>query len=128
MSRRDFIHVAVREALENDGWQINYDPLIIDLVTEKLKLEIDIGGEKIMRATKNKKEVAIEIKSFGIVSTITAFHTALGQYLNYRDAMEYGNYPQELYLGVSEEGFNKLRESSFIMTQMEKYRFRFGNY
>lgn len=121
MSRRDFIHVAVREALENGGWEITDDPLLIELEFDEFPFQIDIGAEKLIKASKNKRQVAIEVKSFKRFSTISDFHTALGQYLNYRDAIELGDYPHELYLGVGQKGYDKLIASYFIRMQLIRY-------
>ena len=97
MSRRDFIHVAVREALENDGWSITDDPYIIELTFEENFFSVDLGASKILNAFKGDEKVLIEIKSLNKESIINEFHTVLGQFLNYRDAMESGRIPRALY-------------------------------
>jgi len=48
---------------------------------------IDLGAEQMIAAEKKGKKIAIEIKSFIQNSFISAFHTALGQYINYRLGM-----------------------------------------
>lgn len=121
MSKRDFIHVAVREALENEGWEITDDPFLIDLKFEETSFKVDIGAQKLISATKGAKEIAVEIKTLGEMSVINAFHTVLGQYLNYRDALELSEDSAELFLGVSKEGYKKLYDSPFIKMQLVRY-------
>ena len=124
MSRRDFIHVAVRAALENDGWKVTDDPLLISLEFEKFNFQIDLGIENLINALKNTEKIAIEVKSFDALSLISSFHTALGQYLNYKDALEMGNYPHSLHLGVSELGYERLMNSRFIRMQLIRYEIK----
>lgn len=124
MSRRDFIHVAVREALENGGWEITDDPFLIDLKFEETSFNVDIGAQKLISASKGNKEIAVEIKTLGEVSVINTFHTILGQYLNYRDALELSDDLAELYLGVSKEGYRKRYDSFFIRMQLTRYNIK----
>ena len=58
MSAKDFFHNAVRLALEKDGWLIT--------------------------AQKGNQKIAVEVKSFIGLSAISEFHTAIGQFLNYK--------------------------------------------
>lgn len=44
---------------------------------------IDLGAESIAAAEREGQKIAIEIKSFLGASSISEFHTALGQYFNY---------------------------------------------
>jgi len=121
MSKRDFIHVAVKEALEDGGWEITDDPFLIDLEFEETSFKVDIGAQKLISAKKGTKEIAVEIKTLSESSIISAFHTVLGQYLNYRDALDLSGDPAELYLGISKEGYNNLFDSYFIRMQLVRY-------
>ena len=49
-------------------------------------------------------------------------HAALGQYLNYRDALEIGKYPQDLFLALSQKGYEKLDASPFMRIQLIRYK------
>jgi ferredoxin-NADP reductase len=48
---------------------------------------IDLGAEKIFAVQKDSEKIAVEIKSFVRASAISEFHTALGQFINYRFAL-----------------------------------------
>lgn len=87
MSAKDIYHNQVRIALEKDGWNITHDPLIIGLSFGR-QLRVDLGAEQLIAADKESERIAVEIKSFLAPSTISEFHTALGQFLNYRVALK----------------------------------------
>ncbi len=111
--------------MENDGWEITDDPYIIELSFEDNFFSVDLGASKILNAFKGEKEVLIEIKSLNKGSIINEFHTVLGQFLNYRDAIEAGQISRTLYLGVSLIGYERLIDSPFIKMQIDKYRLKF---
>ena len=48
MSKRDFIHDAVREGLEKDGWIITHEPL--SLPSSGINFKVDLGAEKVIIA------------------------------------------------------------------------------
>ncbi|WP_427157462.1 XisH family protein [Aliinostoc sp. HNIBRCY26] len=98
MSARDIFHNLVKLALQKDGWTITHDPLSIDLVDGQL--QIDIGAERLIAAQKEGEQIAVEIKSFVAPSAVSEFHTALGQYLNYRVALKLKEPKRILYLAV----------------------------
>ncbi|MGH9855067.1 MAG: XisH family protein [Blastocatellia bacterium] len=102
MPARDIFHDAVRAGLENEGWVITADPFRIKL-DEKIEVYIDLAAEKIIAAQKEEQKIAVEIKSFVGKSVIEDFHTALGQFLNYRAALEIHQDDHQLYLAVPVE-------------------------
>jgi len=69
VSRRDGLHLALRQTLEKDGWTITDDPLI--LVLEKSLLKADLGAEKTFAAEKEGRKIAIEVKDFTASSAIS---------------------------------------------------------
>ena len=85
MPAKDIAHDTVKQALEKDNWIITHDPFYIQL--EDIDLYIDLAAEKLLAAKKNGQQIAVEVKSFLGTSTINEFHTALGQFLNYRLAL-----------------------------------------
>jgi hypothetical protein len=95
---RDIFHDAVRHALEKEEWTITHDPLHIR--TGGVAYHIDLGAEKLLAAEKNGEKIAVEIKSFVGVSTASEFHTALGQYIEYRLALKEKEPGRILYLAV----------------------------
>lgn len=98
MPARDIFHNAVKRALEKDGWSITNDPLFLDY--GGVEIFIDLGAEKLIGAERNGEKIAVEIKSFIGSSTISEFHTALGQFINYRVALSQKDPDRQLYLAV----------------------------
>ena len=76
MSKRDFFHEAVCDALGKDGWAITDDPLKIEWGGATIK--IDLGAERLIAAERGNEKIAVEIKSFLSPSPLSEFHTALG--------------------------------------------------
>ncbi|NEO65900.1 MAG: fatty-acid oxidation protein subunit alpha, partial [Moorea sp. SIO4G2] len=103
MAAKDLFHDAVKEALQKDDWIITADPLKIKI--EGVKLEIDLAADKVIAAQKAERKIAVEIKSFLNTSAITDFHAALGQFLNYRLALQMSESDRILYLGVPVDTF-----------------------
>jgi len=107
-----------------DG-RFTHDPFKIDLVEDNRTLEADLGAEKILAASKGEEKIVVEIKTFGGTSILNKFHTALGQYLDYRDAIEDANLGRELFLAVSANTYAEIRELHFIKRQIKKYQLKF---
>jgi hypothetical protein len=85
MAAKDKFHNVVKIAIEKDGWTITDDPLFIR--AEDVDFYIDLGAEKVLAAEKAGQKIAVEIKSFLGASEVNEFHSALGQFLNYRSAL-----------------------------------------
>jgi len=85
MPARDIFHNAVKHGLEKEGWKITHDPLPVSF--ELGDMYIDLGAEKILAAEREGEKIAVEVKSFFKTSAISEFHTALGQFINYRLAL-----------------------------------------
>jgi hypothetical protein len=98
MAARDTFHNAVRQALIADGWTITDDPLVVRLGS--IDLFIDLGAEKLIGAEKNDVQIAVEVKNFLGSSVVAEFHTALGQFLNYRFALQQKQPNRVLFLAV----------------------------
>ncbi|MEM1123969.1 MAG: element excision factor XisH family protein [Bacteroidota bacterium] len=103
---KDKYHHTVVEALESDGWTITDDPLYLDIFTTTL--EVDLGAERLIAATKGKEKIAIEIKSFIGVSRISDFYKALGQFNYYLTIMEDDEPDRTLFLAIPETAYNDL--------------------
>jgi Holliday junction resolvase-like predicted endonuclease len=96
---KDIFHDAVKTALQKDGWQITHDPYRLRYGIADVY--IDLAAEGAIAAEKEGRKIAVEVKSFVSGSTISEFHTALGQFLNYRIALEGSEEPNRmLYLAV----------------------------
>lgn len=116
---KDLFHQAVKQALIKDGWTITSDPLIIRI--ERVKLEIDLAAEKVFAAEKDEQKIAVEVKSFINPSVITDFHNALGQFLNYRLALEMTEPDRILYLAVPIDIFNTFFQERFTQAGISHY-------
>lgn len=86
MAAKDATHFIVKHALEKDGWTITHDPYYLKV--GGVEFYIDLGAENIIAAQRNNQKIAVEIKSFLGASSVSEFHTALGQFINYRYALE----------------------------------------
>jgi hypothetical protein len=99
MAARDFFHKVVKTALQKQGWQITHDPLSISF--GGVDMSVDLGAQKLIAAEKGNQKIAVEIKSFlEGSSAISEFHTALGQFINYRAALKREEPARTLYLAV----------------------------
>jgi len=118
MSARDRFHQLVRTALENEGWIITHDPYHIDLGF--VDFYIDLGAELLLAATKDDQKIAVEIKTFLAASTISEFHTAIGQFINYRIALEDDDPDRQLYLAVPLDVYKRFFRYPFIQTVIRR--------
>lgn len=64
---KDKIHYAVKTALENDGWQVTDDPLVLFFDDS---VAIDLGAEKLIIAERGIEKIAVEIKTFNLPSVL----------------------------------------------------------
>ena len=118
---KDIFHNTVKIALEKDGWIITHDPYrlrygIVDVY-------IDLAAEEAIAAEKEGIKIAVEIKSFMGSSTISEFHTALGQFLNYRIALETSDEPERLlYLAVPRDVYQTFLRFEPAKTVIDRYK------
>lgn len=81
---------------------------------------IDLGAQKLIAAERNEQKIAVEVKSFIGTSTISEFHTALGQFINYRYALEVQEPERVLYLAVPLNAYNDFFTKSFIQSVIQR--------
>jgi len=120
VSRKDLFHEAVKQALQKDGWRITHDPFRIQ-ISEAVKLKIDLGAENAIAAQRDQEKIAVEIKSFVSDSDISEFHTALGQYLNYVQALENKEPDRALFLAVPVETYRDFFQMPFIQKSLARH-------
>ncbi|MFM5986672.1 MAG: XisH family protein [Sphaerospermopsis kisseleviana] len=118
---KDVFHQQVKNALIKEGWKITHDPLTIR-ISEVVKLQIDLAAETTIAAEKETEKIAVEIKSFIGDSEISSFHTALGQYLNYSQALEEQEPTRIIYLAVPFETYYEFFQLPFIQRMLQKYQ------
>jgi XisH protein len=121
MSAKDVYHSVVRTALEQDGWTITDDPLILKFTSNR-RLRIDLGAEQLIAAEKEMLRIAVEIKSFLAPSDITEFHLALGQFLNYRVALKVKSPEHILYLAVPLEIYTDFFAEELTQLSVQEYQ------
>jgi hypothetical protein len=119
MSAKDRFHDVVKTALQKDNWRITHDPLTIR-IEGIADMYIDLGAEKLIAAERNGQKIAVEVKSFIGTSTISEFHTALGQFINYRYALEVQEPERVLYLAVPLNAYNDFFTKSFIESVIQR--------
>ena len=117
---KDVFHYAVRKGLEKEGWLITDDPLRIQ--AGGADMEIDLGAEKIIAAERGEQKIAVEIKSFIGTSNISDFHTAVGQFINYRIALEERQPERILYLAVPIGVHSKFFMLPFVQTVIKRFQ------
>lgn len=118
MSAKDTSHEVVRRALEKDGWTITHDPYYIKV--GGVEMYIDLGAEAIVAAERAGQKIAVEIKSFLGASSISEFHTALGQFFNYRLALEEKEPDRTLFLAVPYDIYQEFFSLQFIQKAVQR--------
>ncbi|MBD2492558.1 element excision factor XisH family protein [Aulosira sp. FACHB-615] len=105
-----------------EQWVITADPLVIKI--NKVRLEIDLAAEKIFAAQKAGRKIAVEVKSFVSSSVISDFHLALGQFLNYRLALQMKEPDRIIYLAVPLDTFNSFFQEIFVQEAIKIYELK----
>ena len=119
---RDKYHSVVRAALEKAGWTITDDPFIINVGTTDL--QIDLGAQRLLAAEQGNERIAIEIKVFGNISLVQAFHTAVGQYMNYRVNLEEYHPERQLFLAVPKRIFETFFASELAIRSVKRLQIK----
>ncbi len=117
---RDLFHTVVKDALIKDGWQITHDPFPVDY--GDVQMQIDLGAERLIAAIREQEKIAVEVKSFTNPSAISEFHTAVGQYLNYRRALRSQEPNRILYLAVPSQTYDEFFRLRFIQEGVQEYQ------
>lgn len=118
---KDRFHQIVKTALIKDGWNVTHDPLQIKV--GGVDMEIDLGAERLLAAEREGDKIAIEVKSFlASASAISEFHTALGQFINYRAALRREEPDRVLYLAVPDLTYNSFFQLDFPASILEENR------
>lgn len=120
MPARDIYHPHVKTALQKEGWHVSADPYV--LRAGVMVLYVDLGAEKLLTAEKGNEKIAVEIKSFLQASEIAEFHTALGQFMNYRVALNKQEPDRKLYLAVSTDAYESFFTQAFIQEVLQQYK------
>ncbi|MBD2267489.1 MULTISPECIES: element excision factor XisH family protein [Nostocales] len=122
MMAKDKFHDVVKNALIKEGWTITNDPLFIQF--GGVDLYVDLGAEKMLAAQKDNEKIAVEIKSFLGDSTISDFHQALGQLLNYRLILRRQEPERILYLAVPFDIYESFFKLEFTQIAIIDYQLK----
>ncbi|MEH2353598.1 XisH family protein [Nostoc sp.] len=122
MAAKDKFHAVVRIALEKEQWKITDDPLRLEV--GGTKFEIDLGAEQLLAAERGEEKIAVEIKTFLSDSPLTDYHAALGQFLNYRLALEISDPNRILYLAVPISVYEAFFKREFAQISVERYQIK----
>ena len=122
MAAKDKFHAVVRIALEKEQWNITDDPLRLEV--GGTKFEIDLGAEQLLAAERGQEKIAVEIKTFLSDSPLTDYHAALGQFLNYRLALEISEPTRTLYLAVPVVTYETFFKREFAQISLERYQIK----
>ena len=120
---KDIFHQQVKNALIKAGWNITDDPFTIR-ISEAVKLQIDLAAQSTIAAERDSEKIAVEIKSFIGDSDISSFHTALGQYLNYCQALEEQEPDRTVYLAIPVETYQDFFQLPFIQRALKRYQIK----
>ncbi len=109
---KDVFHDVVKRALQKEGWQITHDPFALKVGT--VEMAIDLGAERLFGAEREGQKIAVEVKSFlAGASAISEFHTALGQFINYRAALRLSEPERMLFLAVPTRTYDSFFQQAF---------------
>jgi XisH protein len=88
-----------------------------------VKMSIDLAAEKLIAAERKNEKIAVEVKSFlEKPSAISEFHTALGQFINYRGALRRRDPERILYLAVPLTTYRTFFQLDFPKEMVEENR------
>lgn len=105
--------------LQDDGWTITDNPL--HLAYGGRNLEVDLGAELPIGAEKDKRRIAVEVKSFIGKSEVVDLEDALGQYLLYRTLLSNLDPGRELFLAISILAFEGIFSEPLGRLMVETY-------
>jgi hypothetical protein len=119
MSKRDVFHDEAKNALIKDGWTITDDPFSIRY--DDVDMFADLGAEKLLAAEKGAEKIVVEIKSFVEGSLVSQFHTAVGQFLDYRIALEETEPERVLFLAVPLDAYHTFFRKRLAQTVIQQF-------
>ncbi len=122
MAAKDLFHTTVKIALQKENWVITDDPLRLEV--GGTKFEIDLGAESLLAAERQGQKIGVEIKSFLGESPLTDYHAALGQFLNYRLALEISQPDRTLYLAIPVRTYESFFQREFAQLSVERYQIK----
>jgi hypothetical protein len=116
---KDLFHDNVREALLKEGWVITHYPLRVPI--DGSYMEIDMAAEILFGAERGGEKIAVEVKCFLGKSFMNNFHEAMGQYLDYRSALEDFDSDRIVFLALPIHAYqHRLYQGQFIQKRFRE--------
>jgi len=122
MPHKDVMHDIVKRALVKDGWTITHDPLHIKF--GGFDFFVDLGAETLLGASKAGRQIAVEVKSFIGASSLTEFHIAIGQFVNYRLVLAQDEPDRSLYLAIPKFIYGDFFATAFGQLAIETHQLK----
>lgn len=119
---KDKYHQIVKDCLIEEGWNVTDDPYYLDIFSTTL--QVDLGAERLIAATKGTEKIAVEIKSFIGLSRVADFYKALGQFNFYLLALEDDEPERELYLAIPEAAYNDLSNEPLTFRSINRFNLK----
>jgi hypothetical protein len=122
MPRKDIFHESVKIGLEKDGWVVTDDPLLVTV--DETTIFIDLGLEPVYYAEKGEQHIAVEVKSFRIQSSITAFYEAVGKFCVYKTTLALSRFADlgfTLYLAVPKNIYDTFFKRRIVEETLKRY-------
>lgn len=126
MAAKDRFHRIVCIALEKEGWTITDDPLSFRF--GGVDVHIDLAAERFIAAERGGEKIAVEVKSFLGASVVSEFHTALGQFMNYRTVLRRKDPDRVLYLAVPKAAYDDFFKRQFTQLVIQDYQLSIAVY
>ena len=82
----------------------------------------------IIAAERSNEKIAVEVKSFLSGSAVSEFHTALGQYLNYRLLMQEQYSEHKLYLAIPLSAYDSFFQLPFVQATIKQHQLKLEIY
>ncbi|MDF5732584.1 MAG: XisH family protein [Rhizonema sp. PD38] len=120
MPAKDIFHSIVKNALTKDGWLVTDEQFFIR--SGGVEIYIGIGSEKIIVAERGSEKIAVEVKSFLSYSTISEFHTAVGQFINYRSILSEEQPERIFYLAIPIDTYESFFRLPFTKKIVQQYQ------
>ena len=118
MPAKDLYHDHVRAILEKEDWIITDDPLFMRAGGRKVF--IDLAAEKVILATRETEQIAVEVKSFIGASPLNNFHAAVGQFLLYREVLDEKDPQRKLFIAMPKDTYIEFVDD-FILRMLQKH-------
>lgn len=83
-----------------------------------------MAAERLLAAEKDGKRIAVEIKTFLKPSVVSEFHTVLGQFLNYRFALNAEEPGRILYLAIPVAVYETFFSRRFVQLIIQEYQLK----